>query len=51
MLTLKAKLDPVLNDREGMKTNPGKLIARVAEVWGFFFSIIPVSETSDQLWT
>ena len=43
MLTLKAKLDPVLGDREGLKNNPARLIGRVAEVWGFFFSIVPVS--------
>jgi hypothetical protein len=43
MLTLKAKLDPVLGDREGLKGNPARLGGRVAEVWAFFFGIVPVS--------
>ena len=44
MLTIKAKLDPVLNEKEGLLSiNPGKVLGRVAEVWGFFFSIVPVS--------
>jgi hypothetical protein len=48
MLTIKAKLDPVLNEKEGLLAlNPGKVLGRVAEVWGFFFSIVPVSLNGD----
>jgi hypothetical protein len=47
MLTLKAKLDPVLGDRQGMKGNPARLGGRVAEVWAFFFGIVPVSPFVD----
>lgn len=46
MLTLKAKLDPLIADREGLKRNPGKFVARVGEVWAFFFGIVPVSPVS-----
>lgn len=46
MLTLKAKLDPVLGDREGLKGNPARLGGRLAEVWAFFFGIVPVSPVS-----
>lgn len=46
MLTIKAKLNPVLNEKEGLlAVNPGKVLGRVAEVWGFFFSIVPVSSS------
>jgi hypothetical protein len=50
MLTLKAKLDPVLGDREGLKGNPARLAGRLAEVWAFFFGIVPVSPVSTVHW-
>jgi hypothetical protein len=50
MLTLKAKLDPVLGDREGLKANPARLGGRLAEVWAFFFGIVPVRPVSIIHW-
>lgn len=49
MLTLKAKLETVLSERdkersmEVLQKNPGRVLGRVAEIWGWFFGVIPVS--------
>ncbi|KAJ9115067.1 hypothetical protein QFC22_005395 [Naganishia vaughanmartiniae] len=41
MLTLRAKLEPPVTSRV---EDPAKLISRVAEVWGFFFALLPTMQ-------
>ncbi|KAJ9104446.1 hypothetical protein QFC21_001941 [Naganishia friedmannii] len=41
MLTLRAKLEPPITSR---MEDPAKLISRVAEVWGFFFALLPTMQ-------
>ncbi len=47
MLTLKSKLDAVMNDVMGVNGNgsgdTGRFLGRMAESWWFFFGIVPVS--------
>lgn len=45
MLTVRAKLEET-----AVREDPQRLVVRIAEVWGFFWGLLPVSRGGQRRW-